>query len=206
MVSLLRFSSSRLVAVTLIASIAACGGGGGDGIVAPPVSTPVASVATTPSTGTVFVGFTTQLSATPQDAAGNALSGRTIAWSSGDTTVAVVSATGLVTGRAAGTATVTATSEGKTGSAAITVTRAPVAQVIVSPPSATIKVGAAVTLSVTLKDSQGNVLTGRTIGLSLDQTYLSSNQLTLTGKAAGNTSVLVTSEGVTTTVPITVTP
>src|SRR5437867_5965508 len=41
------------------------------------------------------------------------------------TTIAKVSATGLVTARAAGLATVTATSEGKSGTSAVTVTAAP---------------------------------------------------------------------------------
>lgn len=210
MISLPRSSRSRLIAVALmVTSVAACGGGGGDGgIVGPPPvpATPVASVTTTPSSATVFVAYTTQVNATPKDAAGNALSGRAMAWSSSDNNIATVDATGLVKGQAAGTVTVRATSEGQTGSTTITVTPAPVAQVVVSPTSATIKVGESVTLNVTLKDSQGDVLTGRTIQLTRDLTYVTSNGLTITGKAAGSTSVSVISEGVTTTIPITVNP
>jgi acid phosphatase len=50
------------------------------------------------------------------------LAGRTVTWASSNTTVATVSASGLVTGQVAGTATITATSEGQSGTAAITVT------------------------------------------------------------------------------------
>jgi len=50
------------------------------------------------------------------------LTGRVVGWASSNPAIATVSATGLVTGVAAGAATITATSEGKSGTAAITVT------------------------------------------------------------------------------------
>jgi formylglycine-generating enzyme required for sulfatase activity len=56
------------------------------------------------------------------DVAGNVLTGRTITWSSSATTVAAVNGvTGLVTAVAVGAATISATSEGKTGTAVLTV-------------------------------------------------------------------------------------
>src|SRR5213079_454088 len=58
----------------------------------------------------------------PKDASGNALTGRTITWSSSDNSVATVSSSGLVSGVVAGSATITATSEGQSGPSAITVT------------------------------------------------------------------------------------
>ena len=84
---------------------------------------PVASVDVTPATADILSGGTLQLTATPKDAAGQPLSGRTITWGGGAAGIATVSATGLVTGvGAGGPVSVTATSEGKTGSASITVT------------------------------------------------------------------------------------
>src|SRR2546428_10482062 len=68
------------------------------------------------------VGQWGQLTATPLDAKGNPLSGRIVTWASSAPGVAIVSTGGLVTGVATGSATITATSEGKSGSAAITVT------------------------------------------------------------------------------------
>ena len=82
----------------------------------------VASVAVSLPVAGAAVGQTLQLTATPKDSSGNPLSGRTIAWSSSAQQVATVSASGLVTGVAAGSATITAMSEGKSGTAAITVT------------------------------------------------------------------------------------
>src|SRR5207302_407041 len=52
---------------------------------------------------------------------GGVLSGRVVTWMSSDGSVAIVNGSGLVTAVAPGQATITATSEGKSGSAAITV-------------------------------------------------------------------------------------
>src|SRR5881398_123586 len=89
------------------------------------VPSPVASVSVAPPSATVPVGQSVQLSATPKDANGNALSGRAVTWSSTDTTIARVNGTGLVTGRAAGSATITASSEAKSGAAVVTVQASP---------------------------------------------------------------------------------
>src|SRR2546422_1005257 len=70
---------------------------------------------------TVLVGVTVQLTATTKDAAGNVLTGRTVTWATSNPAVATVNFTGLATGVAAGQATITATSEGQSGTAAITV-------------------------------------------------------------------------------------
>src|SRR5206468_10755704 len=67
-------------------------------------------VVVTPATASMFPGGTAQLTATPMDSAGNALTGRTVAWSSNATSVATIDANGSVKGVAAGSATITATS------------------------------------------------------------------------------------------------
>ena len=59
-----------------------------------------------------------------KDANGNSLSGRSVSWVSASTGIVTVSSGGVVTGVAAGTAYVRATSEGKKDSAAVTVTAA----------------------------------------------------------------------------------
>jgi len=82
-------------------------------------------VTVSPASGSVGVGQTLQFTATPKDASGNPLSGRVITWGSSNLVVAIVSGSGLATGLVAGTATITATSEGQSGTAAITVAVAP---------------------------------------------------------------------------------
>ena len=64
---------------------------------------------------------TLQLTASTKEAAGKVLSGRTIGWSSSDASIAPVSETGLVVGMSFGGATITATSEGVSGPASVTV-------------------------------------------------------------------------------------
>src|SRR5437870_3920583 len=83
---------------------------------------PVAYVSIFPATKVVQVGATFPLSPTLMDANNNALSGRVITWSSNTPAVATVdNTTGIVTGVATGSAIITATSEGKTGTSVITV-------------------------------------------------------------------------------------
>src|SRR5206468_1460167 len=74
---------------------------------------PVAAVTVSPASARLVVGGTRQLSAVTKDAAGNTLTGRVVTWSSSNPAVATVSASGLVSGVAAGSASITATSEGK---------------------------------------------------------------------------------------------
>lgn len=86
---------------------------------------PVASVVVAPESATVVVGRTQQLTVTLKDTRGRVVRGRPVAWASKDTSVASVSSTGLVTAVALGSTTISATSEGKNGSATITVVASP---------------------------------------------------------------------------------
>src|SRR5206468_527293 len=86
---------------------------------------PVATVTVSPASASIFVAGTQQLSAVTKDSAGGTLTGRVVTWASSNTAIATVSASGLVTGVAVGSVTITATSEGKSGSAAVTVQTQP---------------------------------------------------------------------------------
>ncbi|MEN9509582.1 MAG: hypothetical protein RLZZ621_2145, partial [Gemmatimonadota bacterium] len=88
------------------------------------VGATVASVTVSPTPATITIGGTVQLNATPRDAKSNVLTGRLIVWTSSDTTKARVSASGLVSWVAPGSAMVTATVEGKEGTGAITLVAA----------------------------------------------------------------------------------
>src|SRR5437867_7816868 len=131
---------------------------------------PVASVSVTPATATIGVGQTAQYAAITRDAFGNPLGGRTVTWSSSNPAVATVNGAGQATGVAVGSATLTATSEGKSGTAAILVTNVPVASVTVSPATASVPAGQGVQLTATLKDADGNGVAGRTVTWSSDKT------------------------------------
>src|SRR5260370_15167525 len=80
----------------------------------------VASVTVSPAAPTVLVGATVQLTATLKDGSGNVLTGQPVTWASSAPAVATVSPSGLVSGMAAGPATITAASGGQRGSAPAT--------------------------------------------------------------------------------------
>ena len=79
---------------------------------------PVESVAVSPATASVKAGETVTLIPTVTPSA----AGHDILWSSSNTSVATVSANGVVTGVRAGTATITVTAGGKSASCTVTVT------------------------------------------------------------------------------------
>jgi uncharacterized protein YjdB len=167
----------------------------------------VASVNVTPPTASITVGQTTTLTAQPLDANGNALTGRAVAWASSNAGVATVSDAGVVTGVAPGDATITATSEGKSGTATVTVTPIPVASVTVDPATVSLTTGATQQITATPRDAQGNPLADRAV------TWESQNPAVatvspaglITAVAPGNTTVTATSEGKVGTVTVTVT-
>src|SRR5436190_4665567 len=171
------------------------------------IPVPVASVTVSPASPSLRVGTTVALTATTLDSAGNTLTGRTLTWSSSNGAVATVSGSGVVTGAAVGTATITATSEGKSGSATITVSTVPVATVTVAPPSAGLNTGQTVQLSATTRDSLGNVLAGRVVtwGSSAPSVATVTSGGLVTGVAAGTATMTATSEGKSGTSAITVT-
>ena len=113
--------------------------------------------------------------------------------------MARVDGNGLVTSIAAGSASISATSEGRSGSAALTVLPAPVAHASVTLAASSLTVGQTTQASATLTDASGSVLTGRAI------TWASSNASVaavnssglVTAVAAGTANINATSQGVT---------
>ncbi|MHB1194313.1 MAG: Ig-like domain-containing protein [Longimicrobiales bacterium] len=148
------------LAATLV--LAACPGDDGP---TEPLEPVVATVMVTPASATLeAIGATTQFQAAAKDAAGNVVTGKTVAWASSNTSVATLSASGLATAVAPGNAAITATVSGVAGSAVITVSQPKVATVEVAPASPTLAaVGVTVQLTATAKSSSGSVITGQTV-------------------------------------------
>lgn len=177
------------------------------GTAAVTVAAPVATIEVTPATATIVIGGTSQLTATLKDAGGNVLTDRTVAWSSDNDLIASVSTSGLVTSRSVGSATITATVEGKSATAKVTITPVPVASVTVTPSTASLVIGATVQLNAVTKDAAGNTLTGRTVTWSTSDATIASvdgNGL-VTANALGSAIITATSETKTATAQITVT-
>ncbi len=189
----------------LIGVLTACGGGGGDGGATNPPPVAVASVDVTPTASSLAPSSTVQLTATPKDAGGNALGGRSVTWSSSDAGVASVSTSGLVTAVAAGTAQVTASSEGRTGSASITVL-APIAVLSLDHPTASLVAGQTLQLTPTAKDGAGATLAGRPVAWASSAPTVATvtSSGLVTALASGTASITASTEGKTATAAITV--
>src|SRR6185437_1987312 len=142
--------------------IAASAGGASATATVTVTDQPVASVTVKPTSSSIRVGQTVTLTGTAYDAAGDVLSGRTIAWTSSDESIATVDVSGVVTGVGPGGAVITGTAEGKQGTATVTVSAVPVARVDVKPAADTLVLGDSVQLTAPALDSAGNVITGRT--------------------------------------------
>ena len=175
---------------------------------APPAGQPsVASVTVIPASATPSVGQSVQLSAIVKDSAGSVLTGRAVSWATNNSSVATVNNGGAVTGMTAGSAMITATSEGKNGASAITVTQVPVASVTVTPASPTVSVGQTVQLTATPKDASGNPLAGRVVTWSTSNASVAtvSSPGLVTGVGAGTATITATSETKSGTSTVTVT-
>jgi hypothetical protein len=168
----------------------------------------VATVTVSPATSTLQIGGTVQLSAGTRDANNNVLTGRVISWTSGSPAVATVSASGLVTAVAAGSATITASSEGKNGTSAITVSTppAPVASVTVSPATSSLQVGSTAQLTAVTRDANGNVLTGRPVTWTSNITTIAtvSTSGLVSALVVGSATITATSGSASGTASITV--
>jgi alpha-tubulin suppressor-like RCC1 family protein len=172
----------------------------------PPNLVPVATVAVAPANPVVSVGAKAPLTPIPLDANGDTLTNRTFTWASSDGAVATVDGQGVVTGVAAGTAQITATSEGKSGSATMTVSTTAVGSVTVTPASATANVGGTVTLTGAAFAGGGAPLPGRVFSWASSNTAVAgvSSLGVVHGIAQGTATITGTSEGKSATATVTV--
>lgn len=171
---------------------------------------PVSTVAVTLATPSITLGTTgDQATAVLKDAAGNVLVGRTVTWQSSTTAVATVSATGVITTAAVGTSTITATSEGQSGGALLTVTPVPVNTVTVTLAASSITLGTVGDqATAVLKDAAGNVLVGRTVTWQSSATTVATISASgvITTVGLGTSTITATSEGINGAASLTVTP
>ncbi len=164
-------------------------------------ATTVTRVQLTPAAATVDVGSTTTLTATGYDAQNAVVPGRQAAFSSSNNSAATVSSAGVVTGVAAGSATISGTIDGATGTSTITV-RAPgsgaVQSVTVVPSPVSVILGSTSALTAVAKDAQGNVITGRAVTWSSATTSVATVNASgvVTGVAIGTAVISATIDGV----------
>lgn len=164
-------------------------------VLPPPVS--AITIAAEPSP--IVAGETKQLFATARDANGAILLGRTITWSSGTLSVASVSADGLVTTLLPGSVVITATSEGQSGTATLTIVPRPDAPNITSVGQGPVTPGmtAVITGIRFSPNASSNRVTIR--GVDAPVTSATATQLTVTvpcvSSGAANFSVVTSGQG-----------
>lgn len=154
------------------------------------------SITVDPASATVVVGQSTQYRATVRDALGNVLAGA-VAWSSDNSAVARVSSDGVVTGVSAGSATITASREGVSGNASVTVQLVPVARVVVSPASTSVKRGNTKQLVAIAYDAANNIITGRAVTWSSSDTRIATVDASgvVKGLSEGTVTITATVDG-----------
>jgi uncharacterized protein YjdB len=169
---------------------------------------PVGSVTVAPFTLTLASGSTVSLTATIKDVNGTTVTDRTVTWTSSDDLVATVSPTGVLTGLATGSATITATSEDRFGTATVTVVPGPAATVTVTPATASVRDGSTVQLTATAVDARGNAITGRAFTWTSSDSGVASVNSSgrVTGRRAGQVTITATQNSRSDTSTVTVTP
>lgn len=194
-------TNSRLVAASVLLILLGCSGGSPGNTFTNPPPPPAPPVLTSLSVslpgGTVIIGQSATATAAGLDQFGAAIATGAVTWSTGSAAVANVNGNGVVTGVAIGQTQVIASVSGKQGQATVNVTPIPVASVTVSPPTATVSVGATQQMTATTLDGSGNTLTGRVVTWSTtDQNKATVTPSGLvTGVSVGSVTISATSEG-----------
>ena len=170
----------------------------------PPV---VDRVTVSPSTASIEEGDTRRFTATAYESDNTVIPGKSFTWSSSSTSVATVSpSSGSATtarGVNAGTTTIRASVDGKTGTARLTVTEPPpvVDRVTVSPSSPSIEEGETQRFTATAYESDSTVISGRSFTWTSSSTSVatvspsSGTATTATGVSAGSTTIRASVDG-----------
>lgn len=160
-------------------AVAACGGGGdgGKGTTEP---VRVDRVALSHGSANLLVGDSLLVLATLRDASGNAIAGRTVTWATSNAAAARVSTVGWVMGVGVGSATITATADGKSSTVSVNVSPLSAGPFVGSASSALLTPGATILLvgqNFSDTPSQNTVTID---GVNATVTAASATQLTVT--------------------------
>lgn len=166
----------------------------------------VASVEITPNVLALQPGQEHPVEAVLRAADGTVIGGRAITWSSSSSPTVTATSYGNVSfamlrAQSAGFATITATSEGVSGTAHVTVATWPanVHSITLTPADTIVAIGAELTMRAVLRAADGAILTGRTITwTSTAPEYAAVDQHgNVRALGAGNVAIRATAEGVT---------
>lgn len=144
-------------------------------------------------------GDTLQVKYAAVDVKDNARTDLAVSWKSSDPNVAAVGANGVITAVGPGTATISASAEGKTASTQVTVSPPKIAKIELRPATATVPIGQAHQFQIVITDAKGRELK------NLQPTWTPKNPAVAsvnatgiaTGLAEGSTTVTATLGNVT---------
>ena len=155
----------------------------------------VSTVIIQPRTGSLRLGVPRTLTADLLDSANVPVTGRAVTWVNLTPTIASVTATGIVTGNALGTARIAARIDNAADTVQFTVTRIPITSVTISPTQASVQQGGTVTLSATVRDSAGTEVTDRPISWSTGNPVVATvANGVVTGVSTGTATISATVE------------
>lgn len=199
------FRSGRLPLAFALALAVACG----EDATEPPTRRPVpvaTSVLVTPASVTMeAIGDTVRFTADVRDQTGQPMTRAQVNWLSDDRFVASVNVFGKTTATGNGTATITASVGGVSGSAAVTVEQH-VAAIEVSPDSSVLVVGEALPLEAAIVDANGHAVDGAPVAWESSDTAVARVDGTgrVTAVGLGQALIVAVSNDVTAEVAVTV--
>ena len=157
------------------------------------VSQEAATVDVSPPTATLTaIGDTIPLTAVARDVNRNEVVNAEFIWSSDNDSVAAVDTAGLVTAKANGTATITATADSASGTVQVTVSQV-VATLKISPRAPTLEaVGDTVTLTPVARDANGHEAADAKFAWSSDNNWVATVNVLGLVTAVGNGTATVT--------------
>ena len=167
--------------------------GSASGTAAVTVAQQVGAVAVLPDGGSVVERDTVRFEAQAADTNGRPVAGAGFSWASSDTLVAVVDDAGLVTGVGAGEAEVTATAQGVTGRAGLTVIAAVPTTLTVTPATVSFaSLGDTVRLVAEVRDQLARLMDGESVAWSSTDSLVAMVGAAGLVTAVSNGSVTVT--------------
>jgi hypothetical protein len=206
-----RYSQLQLLFLSLAVSLILASAGCTSGALAPALVTTVTGVAVSPGTASIAVGATQQFTATATYSDGSTADvTSTATWTTSNTADATVDSSGMSTGAAAGSSTITAALRSVSGTAALSVTAATktIAAISVTPATASIAARATeqFTATATYSDSStANVTTTATWNSSNIAVATASSSGLATGASAGSSTITASLSGVSGTAALSVT-
>ncbi len=166
-------------------------------IVVPPP--PVVAIVVMTGPGRITVGRTATYTATPQTTTGVTVPGKTVAWTTSNAAAVTVTAAGVATAVAPGTATISATVDGAVGTVAVISSDASLVTLALTGNTGPLALGSSVQFTAAGKDSANQAVALRAL------TWMSSNPSVLsvssTGRVTANGvgTATISAEGVTVT-------